>query len=410
MPRGSKCLRALRAHMIATPSAPPEIVDGEVVTASGKFACDAPTGYRSSRSGAGVYSLEAVVLLLRTAKSSDYLKACLAKKLQNVVLGDQSDLKAYVTGAAADSAQLEDDDADDDDVAMPSADAPAKTDAPAADAAAAAGVGYDGIPIYDRNHGLLVPGKDYTFAVELYERFVKKERKERQEKHDEKVREKEQAEKDIAAGKDPKKRKRDEQRAKDKAAAAEAAKKKRRAEAAAKAEGEPKRESVGIIIVPAAMTSTVTLLNVADLLEKGKFATVAEKRAAGAKKEPMVRIERVAGDGTIQSYKIVDNPQRLSDADWKRVVAVFAAGAAWQFKGWKYAKPVDIFNRVLGVHLKYDDAETLPEVKKWNVTVLTVNKFKRHLDPTTVVQFWRLLDDFLEKRKKAIAGMKARKK
>ena len=116
MPRGSKCLRALRAHMIATPSAPPEIVDGEVVTASGKFACDAPTGYRSSRSGAGVYSLEAVVLLLRTAKSSDYLKACLAKKLQNVVLGDQSDLKAYLTGAAADSAQLEDDDADDDDV------------------------------------------------------------------------------------------------------------------------------------------------------------------------------------------------------------------------------------------------------------------------------------------------------
>ena len=65
---------------------------------------------------------------------------------------------------------------------------------------------------------------------------------------------------------------------------------------------------------------------------------------------------------------------------------------------------------MLGVHLKYDDAETLPEVKKWNVTVLTVNKFKRHLDPTTVVQFWRLLDDFLEKRKKAIAGMKARKK
>ena len=139
---------------------------------------------------------------------------------------------------------------------------------------------------------------------------------------------------------------------------------------------------------------------------------VIDVKNAGGPKETSIQLTHTFDDGSKATFLIIDNPvAKLSHShEWANVVGVIAAGNAWQFKGWKYAKPVDIFNRVLGVHLKYDDAETVPEVKKWNVTVLTVNKFKRHLDPTTVVQFWRLLDDFLEKRKKAIAGMKARKK
>lgn len=43
-------------------------------------------------------------------------------------------------------------------------------------------------------------------------------------------------------------------------------------------------------------------------------------------------------------YRIVDNPSRLSPAEWDRVVAVFVAGPAWQFKGWPWdGNPVHIF-------------------------------------------------------------------
>lgn len=43
-------------------------------------------------------------------------------------------------------------------------------------------------------------------------------------------------------------------------------------------------------------------------------------------------------------YRVVDNPQRLSQGEWDRVVAVFVMGPAWQFKGWPWdGNPVEIF-------------------------------------------------------------------
>ena len=43
---------------------------------------------------------------------------------------------------------------------------------------------------------------------------------------------------------------------------------------------------------------------------------------------------------------MTDNPSKLTNAEWDRVVAVFALGPAWQFKGWPYdGNPVEIFNR-----------------------------------------------------------------
>jgi hypothetical protein len=45
-------------------------------------------------------------------------------------------------------------------------------------------------------------------------------------------------------------------------------------------------------------------------------------------------------------YRIIDNPQKLSPADWDRVVAVFVMGPAWQFKGWPWdGNPTEIFAR-----------------------------------------------------------------
>ena len=61
------------------------------------------------------------------------------------------------------------------------------------------------------------------------------------------------------------------------------------------------------------------------------------------------------------------------------------------------------------MHLRYDDVDTAPEVKKWNVSVLTVSKHKRHLDTTTAVQFWRLMDEWLAKKKQEKKASKAAK-
>ncbi|KAK2540392.1 hypothetical protein Q9233_001264 [Columba guinea] len=105
-----------------------------------------------------------------------------------------------------------------------------------------------------------------------------------------------------------------------------------------------------IIIIPAATTSLITMLNAKDLL------------------------------------------QDLKD----RVVAVFVQGPAWQFKGWPWllpdGSPVDIFAKIKAFHLKYDEVRLDPNVQKWDVTVLELSYHKRHLDRPVFLRFWETLD------------------
>lgn len=77
-----------------------------------------------------------------------------------------------------------------------------------------------------------------------------------------------------------------------------------------------------------------------------RFITSQEKRAQGCKRETEILIQRAKDGGLTVPYRVTDNPSKLSYADWDRVVAVFAMGPAWQFKGWPYdGNPVEIFNR-----------------------------------------------------------------
>lgn len=75
-----------------------------------------------------------------------------------------------------------------------------------------------------------------------------------------------------------------------------------------------------------------------------------EKRKQGTKRETEILIQRPKPGGLTVPYRVTDNPSKLSYADWDRVVAVFAMGPAWQFKGWpNEGNPVEIFNRSMCV-------------------------------------------------------------
>ena len=50
--------------------------------------------------------------------------------------------------------------------------------------------------------------------------------------------------------------------------------------------------------------------------------------------------------GLTVPYRVIDNPAKLTNADWDRVVAVFVMGQAWQFKGWPWeGNPTVIFSK-----------------------------------------------------------------
>ena len=94
-----------------------------------------------------------------------------------------------------------------------------------------------------------------------------------------------------------------------------------------------------IILVPSSASSLITLFNAKQLLEGGEYVPSDVARAAANGQKPAkVEIHRTDAQGRDVKYYILDNPALLSREDWllRRVLAVFAAGPEWQFKGWKW--------------------------------------------------------------------------
>ena len=99
-----------------------------------------------------------------------------------------------------------------------------------------------------------------------------------------------------------------------------------------------------IIIVPSALTSLITLYNAHLFLEKGVFKSTEEVRRTSPAKEAEIKLTHKFKSGKSITFRVLDSPNALSGSDWDNVVAVFASGHIWQFKGWKWEEPVDIFN------------------------------------------------------------------
>ncbi|XP_071097734.1 parafibromin-like [Haliotis cracherodii] len=155
-----------------------------------------------------------------------------------------------------------------------------------------------------------------------------------------------------------------------------------------------------IIIIPAAATSIITMLNAKDVLQDLRFISTEQKKSQGAKRDNEVLIQRRKEGGLTVPYRIIDNPLKLSPDDWDRVVAVFVQGPAWQFKGWPWnGNPVEIFSKIKAYHLKWSELPLDNNVAKWNVHVISLDRNKRHLDRANLQQFWERLDKYLIKNK-----------
>ncbi|KAG8821457.1 accessory factor associated with RNA polymerase II [Serendipita sp. 400] len=80
---------------------------------------------------------------------------------------------------------------------------------------------------------------------------------------------------------------------------------------------------------------------------------------------------------------------------WDRVICVLTTGQAWQFRAYKWSEPRELFHRVKGFYVSWANDAPNPKVKDWNVTELKIDPNKRHLDKSTVAQFWKTLDSWI---------------
>ena len=85
--------------------------------------------------------------------------------------------------------------------------------------------------------------------------------------------------------------------------------------------------------------------------------------------------------------------------EWRRVVAVFTGGKEYEFKQFPNGpKPVDVFSKYKGFHLRYEDEPLDPNVAKWNVVVVVVHKAaaKRYLDRVCTLKIFEELDKVIK--------------
>lgn len=162
-----------------------------------------------------------------------------------------------------------------------------------------------------------------------------------------------------------------------------------------------------IIVVPNAMTSCITMINAGFFL--GKDAVFIPRQQAmsnpdAGKRGGNITITRKLNarlGGSEITYDIIDNPMiRLKKDEWNRVVAVLCQGAAWQFKGWRYSDPVDLFSRTFGFFVGLEGAPVPNELRGWNVKTGQVSRDRRGSDNVCLASFWNGLEEFMAVHKR----------
>ncbi|KAI5070240.1 hypothetical protein GOP47_0015096 [Adiantum capillus-veneris] len=156
----------------------------------------------------------------------------------------------------------------------------------------------------------------------------------------------------------------------------------------AKVEGGPP-----IILVPSAAQTLLNMYNAKEFLEDGVYVAADAKN----KKPEVVTFHRKMGRPKPVKYEVRDKPTALSPKDWERVIAVFVLGKEWQFKDWPFKDHVEIFSKIMGIYLRFEDdsVDSAKIVKQWNVKIISLSKHKRHQDRTAVLQFWDSLENFI---------------
>lgn len=134
---------------------------------------------------------------------------------------------------------------------------------------------------------------------------------------------------------------------------------------------------------------------------EGKYVEPTERDQAHA---PVLIERKFGSEDEPVTFEVHESVATFTDEQWRRVVAVFVSGHEWQFKDWqeKLGGPrryVELFLRVRGYLLHFQDQAPMETTTKWNIKVLTLQRNKRHQDVTVYNTLWADLEAFLKKER-----------
>lgn len=151
-----------------------------------------------------------------------------------------------------------------------------------------------------------------------------------------------------------------------------------------------------IIIVSPATTALLSLGNIKEFLETGRFV---EPKPGLRPELGVVTISHPSDRllNAAHTIMVVDNVDMFTKPEyWDRVVAIFTTGQAWQFAKYKYSKPEALFQKYAGFYMAYQGDVVPRQIEDWNVLVVKVDRGeKRFRDKMIVRDLWVNLEKTL---------------
>ncbi|KAF2226204.1 RNA pol II accessory factor, Cdc73 family-domain-containing protein [Elsinoe ampelina] len=142
-----------------------------------------------------------------------------------------------------------------------------------------------------------------------------------------------------------------------------------------------------IILLSPSASSLLRLSNIKSFLVDGVYNSPASS-STGANMVQITRTIPSIDASRPLRFILVESPENFKPDYWNRVVAVFTTGQAWQFKGYKWSHPADLFAHAMGVYVGWR-GETVPDtVKGWGRGVLTA-QIDAWREGQTAQQRWR---------------------
>ncbi|KAI5199591.1 CDC73-domain-containing protein [Aureobasidium subglaciale] len=162
-----------------------------------------------------------------------------------------------------------------------------------------------------------------------------------------------------------------------------------------------------IILLSPSASSLLRLSNVKSFLMDGVYTPPTSTTSTALNILHVNRVMPSIDPTRPLRFILVESPDNFKPDYWNRVVAVFTTGQAWQFKGYKWSQPAELFNHSLGVYVGWRN-ELIPDtIKGWGRGVLNVG-IDAYRDGQTAQQRWRDRETVEEIWSAIEASMRAR--
>ena len=156
--------------------------------------------------------------------------------------------------------------------------------------------------------------------------------------------------------------------------------------------------------------------NIKTFLDTGLFVPFDHPQLASFSAANLLHLTRTMKQISEKPFRfiLVDSPEQFKPEYWSRVVAVFTTGQTWQFRGYRWREPQELFQHVLGIYVGEKGQPIPSDVKGWgsNVKTFGVDRWdershgasvdhearvaRRWKDREIVEEVWRAIENYMK--------------